>query len=202
MLDTKLYTDRSITKIKCDAPDIPIINYDNAILFFDKHDDYTKIFKTPTLNEGLLSHKGNYFYFDHNIVETPRTYLSESNSIHSYDVYQITPDLADKIIQTKISRHWEVYFNSFNYFGKRFTTIRHGNFIEWYSYSSYKIVQGKNEDEDVLVLPYNVSPSDIMGGITIGEYLNKHRKEYPKNGQELELNISVWRNNKLESIFS
>jgi len=41
-----------------------------------------------------------------------------------------------------------------------------------------------------------------MGGITIGEYLNKHRKEYPKNGQELELNISVWRNNKLESIFS
>lgn len=197
MLDTKLYTDKSITKIKCDAPDIPIINYDNAILFLNKDDNYTKTFKVPTLSQGLISHKGDYFYFDHNIVETPSTYLSKSNSVHSYNVYQITPDLADKIIKTKISHHWEVHFNSFNYFGKRFTTIRRGNFIEWYSYSSYR-------NEDVLFLPYDVSPSDLyrMCGITIGEYLDKNRKEYPKSGHELELNISVWRNNRLESIFS
>jgi hypothetical protein len=193
MLDTKLYTDKSITKIKCDAPDIPIINYDNAILILDKDDDYIKTFKTPTLSKGLLSHKGNHFYFEHNIVETPSSYLSKPNSVHSYDVYQITPELTDKIIQTKIALHWEVYFNSFNYFGKRLLTIRHGDFIEWYTYSSYR-------NEDGLVLPYSVSPSDLnrMEGITIGGYLEKHKKNYPKNGQELEFNISVWRNYKLE----
>ena len=195
MLDTKLYTDKSITKIKCDVPDIPIINYDNAILFLDKDDDYTRNFKTPTLNKGLINYKGDYFYFSHNIIETPKSYLP--NSIHSYDVHRITSDLADKIIKSKNANYWEVYFNCFNYFGTRFTTIRRGNFIEWYSYSSYR-------NEDGLVLPHGVSPYGLseMNGITIGEYLNKNRKEYPKNRQELELNISVWRNNKLESIFS
>lgn len=195
MLDTKLYIDKSLTKIKCDDPDIPIIDHDNAILFLDKDDDYKKNFKIPTLNQGLINYKEDYFYFSHNIIETPRTYLSNPNSVHSYDVYQITPDLADKIIQTKIALHCEVYFNCFNYFGKRFTTIRRGNFIEWYFYSSYK-------NGDGLVLPYNVSPSDLnrMEGITIGEYLNKHKKQYPKSGYGLELNILVWRNNKLESL--
>lgn len=147
MLDTKLYTDKSITKIKCDDPDIPIISYDNAINYVIKDDEYTKLFKTPTLKEGLIKHKGNYFYFDHNITETPRSYSSVPNSIHSYDVYQITTDLAQKIIDTNISRKYEILFNSFYYFGKRFTTIRRGNFIEWYSYSSYK-------NEDGLILPY------------------------------------------------
>ena len=197
MLDTKLYTDKSITKIKCDAPDIPIISYDNAILYLVKDDEYTKSFKTPTLNQGLLKHKGNYFYFDHNIVETPRTYLSLPNSVHSYDVYQITTDLAQKIIDTKIAKKWEIYFNSFNYFGKKYISIRRGHFTEWHSHTSYRNEYG-------LVLPSHISPSDLkdLTGITIKEYLDKHRKEYPNNGSKLEFNMSVWRNYKLEEIFA
>jgi len=185
---------KSFTKIQCDAPDIPIISYDNAIVYLIKDDEYTKSFKIPTLIQGLIKHKGNYFYFDHNIVQTPRTY--SFNSVHSYDVYQITQDLAQKIIDTKIAMKWEILFNSFFNFSKRYLSIRRGNFTEWHSYSSYK-------SEDGLVLPQNTSPADLkdLTGITIKGYLDKHRKAYPNGGTRLEFNMSVWRNNKLEELF-
>lgn len=212
MLNTKLYIDESTisdytgtrfmrgysfrTKIKCDNPDIPIISYENAIVYLHEDDIYTKCFKLPTLRQGLLRYKGNYFYFDHNIVETPKTHLSNPNSVHSYDIYQITTDLAKKIIENRVAKKCEILFNSFFYFGRKYISIRRGDFVESYINTSYK-------NEDGLFLPYGISPSDLkdIQGITIKDYLDRHEKEYPNYGTKLDFSISVWRNYKLEEIF-
>ena len=186
MLDTKIYTDKSLKQVKCDNLNIPIINQENAILYKHKDDDYTKRFNIPTIYSGLTFYEGKYFYFEHNIVQTPNFWCSSPNSVHAYDIHQITKDLGEDMIKSKKAFRWKIRFNSLFNFGEYFTSIRRGSYLETYKYESRK-------SDGELIIPYSTSPSGIKPGITIGDFLKNHTKEYPNGYTELTINRGTLR---------
>jgi hypothetical protein len=196
-MDYKLFTDKLLTKTKCQInPDIPIINSDNAILYKIEKDDYQKTFGIPDIRYGLTKYNGRFYLFNHNIIETPRLFTRGESRCHSYSIHQITSDLAEKIINDGCFKHWEVYFNCLVNFGKIFISVRRGRFIETFSYESVKT-------NDILFVPRSISPSDLENfprGITIQDYLKKNNNEYPNNNIWLELNSSLYREIKLNDI--
>jgi hypothetical protein len=195
MKDTKVFIDKKLIKTRCGDLNIPIISKDNAILYFERDDDYYTTFCLSSIDRGLIKSDGNYYYFSHNIVNRPGVYSKTPNSVHSYDIYQITDDLANKIMDEKVANFWEVYFNCHFNFGIHHISTRKDKYIQNYYYSSYK-------NEIGLFVPKDTSPYDFKVGTTIDEFLDESVKKYKKSGSILTENKLMIRNIKLEEILN
>jgi len=202
--NTLIESSKSLKESKLDKLDIPIISEDNAfVIIFDKG-DYCKTFKISPIKSGLTKHNGQYYWFDHNILKCPKNNYSGYEN-HSYDIYPITEELAIKTLNKEYVGHYEIQFCSFYYYGEFYTSVKSGSFYQNYIYQS-KLSCGR------LTIPYNCSPSDLksvrnnLEPVTekIGEYLLKHKKEYPKGiyYSPLKYNTNVIRDSKLNEIFN
>lgn len=187
-----IHTDSNINKKKILDLDIPVISEDNAILYLKRNDDYTQHFKLPEIGKGLVLYKHTYYYFDHNILNTPIGYTTNP---YSYDVYPITTDLAEKLIKEKKSLKWEIYFNCYANFQTSYLMVRNNGYITNYKYD------GRIEG-DKLILPKSISPANITEGISIEKYIETHNKQYPYAKEKLELNRRIIRDNLINDVLN
>lgn len=184
-LGTSLYRSKFVDKVLVDPLDIPIISYDNAILYSNHNDNYMFSFSLDPIKSGVIRYNNRYYYFDHDIVDTPKTSRLRGTTCHSYYIYPIGDEFAQEVISNRSVNIWMVKFHSFYYYGGYYLSIREGGYNRWYEYKSTMYSIG-------MVVPYNVSPSDLLDGCTIGNYLMDHKRRYPRQ-EVMELNRSVIR---------
>lgn len=190
--------DKSLdTKVKCD-PFIDVITDDTAIAIL-KHDDqhYTQRLNVSDIKTGLTKQDNQYYYFDHDIVSTPKNFSSKYSKTKNfaYKVFPVTDDIADRIINEEFVSIWEVFFNSFVNYQAIYLMVRDYDTTQLHKYTGYV-------DGDKLTTPYGVSPSDMRDNQTIVEYLNQNERRYRKYNETLPLNIPVIREMKLKQLFS
>jgi hypothetical protein len=198
--DIKVSTDKNLDKPESVNIDFDIISHDNAIMSKPFDTGGLTSGNEPKLYDGKIysgvtKDKGRYLFFDHSIIDKPSGVIySEPDSWHSYYIYQITPELFERISRGDSFNIWEVKFNSLYYFGKYILSVRRGRYVE--NLVFYSKLEG-----DTLTIPYGTSPSDMTrsGFKTIGEFFKWHRGFYP-NTNDLILNKSVIRENLLEGI--
>lgn len=181
--------------------DIQIISEKNALYSKKRDDDYSNQFNLTPIESGITFQDGQYYYFNHNIIETTKSW-GKDNTNFSYDIYFIDEWLKDKIVAGK-STYWEPLFYSHFKYGRKI--IATGTQRETGSYSSFHEKVSKLDGND-LYIPYGNIPSDLVDSnkkmkreITIGEFLTKHIKEY-KNYLKLDANKEVIRELMLSSI--
>lgn len=199
--NTLIESSKSLKESKLDKLDIPIISEDNAfVIIFDKS-DYYKTFNISPIRSGLTKNNGQYYWFDHNILKCPKNNYRFVN--HSYNIYTVTEDIANRILNKEYVSYYEIMFSSFYYHGEFYTSVKIGNFYENYITKS-KLSCG------CLIIPYNCSPVDLKSKnnfepVTekIGEYLTKNKREYPKGiyHSPLTYNTDIIREYKLNEIF-
>ena len=171
------------TVTKCE-PFINVISDDNGIAFEKHKEEYKQ--SSDQIKDGLTNQNGQHYYFEHDIINTPRSYSSRYyDSCFAYKIYPITNDIAERIIRKEYVSKWEILFNSFINYQKVYTMIKDYELRMNYI-SSYML-------GDKLVIPYNISPSDMGDEETTTEaYLTKHARRYG-NGEPLKINLSVLR---------
>jgi len=187
-LNCKLYRLRNLPKIEIDL-DIPVISMDNAIVFDCQEMDYQSIFNLGPIQSGLMLYKGRYYYFLHDIINTPKSYGRRTKTNHSYNIYPILDVTAQEIIECKKVNRWKVQFEAFYYFGEYYLSIGSDDYNKFYKYISFLTGRG-------LFMPYPISPSEMEDGVTIGKFMEDHLLKHRFTG--LQLNMSVWRDIKLE----
>ena len=102
--------DKSIkTLTKCE-PFIKVITDDTAIAFEKHKEDYPK--SSDQIKNGLTKQDNQHYYFEHDIVNTPRIF-SKHNNCFAYHIYPITDDIANRIIKKEYVSKWEILFNAF-----------------------------------------------------------------------------------------
>ena len=185
--------DRSIkTLTKCE-PFIKVITDETAIAFEKHNEDYPK--SSDQIKNGLTKQDSQYYYFEHDIINTPRSFSSSYHDCFAYKVYPITDDIAQRIIKKELVSKWEVLFNAFFNYKKIYTMIKDYE-LKMNYISSYML-------GDKLVIPYGISPSDMGDNeITIEEYLIKHNKRYASKNEPLSINLEVLREMKLNELTS
>lgn len=183
-----LTRDKSIkTLTKCE-PFINVITDDTAIAFEKHKEDYPK--SSDQIKNGLTKQDNQYYYFEHDIVNTPRSLYHDC---FAYHVYPITNDIAQRIIKKELVSKWEILFNSFLNYKKIYSMIKDYELRLSYI-SSYML-------GDKLVIPYGSSPSDMTDDeITIEEYLTKHNKRYTSFNEPLQINLEFLREMKLKEL--
>ena len=184
--------DKSIkTLTKCE-PFISVITDDTAIAF-DKHKDEYKQ-SSDQIKDGLTKQDDQYYYFEHDIINTPRSFSSRYyDSRFAYKVYPITDDIANRIIKKEYVCKWEIVFNAFLNYQKIYTMIKDFEFRLSYI-SSYML-------GDKLVIPYGMSPSDMREDeMDIEDFLIKNNKRYAPMNQPLQINLEVLREMKLNEL--
>jgi hypothetical protein len=173
--------DKSLkTLTKCE-PFINVISDETAIAFEKHKEEYKQ--SSDQIKDGLTKQNGQYYYFEHDIINTPRRW--NYDSCFAYKIYPITNDIAQRIIRKEPVCKWEILFNAFLNYTKVYSMIKDYDLRMNYI-SSYML-------GDKLVIPYGISPSD-MGDqeTTIEDYLTKHFKRYG-NGEPLQINKQVLR---------
>jgi hypothetical protein len=186
-----LTRDRSLkTVTKCE-PFINVISDETAIAFEKHKEEYKQ--SSDQIKNGLTKQNGQYYYFEHDIINTPRSYSARYyDSCFAYKIYPITDDIAKRIIKKEYVSKWEILFNAFINHQKVYTMIKDYELRMNYI-SSYML-------GDKLVIPYNISPSDMGDEETTTEsYLAKHARRYG-NGEPLKINLSVLRELKLKEL--
>lgn len=182
------------TKVKCDNF-IDVITDDTALALL-KHDDqhYTSRLNVSDIKTGLTKQDNQYYYFDRDIVNTPKNYSSRySNSKNfAYKVFPVTDDIADRIINEEFVSIWEVFFNSFVNYQVIYLMVRDYDTTQLYKYIGYI-------DGDKLTIPHGVSPYDMRDNQTIAEFFYQNERKY---NETLPLNIPVIREMKLKQLFS
>jgi hypothetical protein len=182
--------DKSIkTLTKCE-PFIDVITDETAIAFEKHNEDYPK--SSDQIKNGLTKQDNQHYYFEHDIVNTPRIF-SKHNNCFAYHIYPITDDIAERIIKKEYVSKWEILFNSFLNHKKIYSMVKDYELRLSYI-SSYML-------GDKLVIPYGSSPSD-MGDeeTTIEAYLTKHNKRYASMNEPLDINLKVLREMKLNQL--
>ena len=175
---------------KSDQIDCPLITFDNVIVYDLQSKDYQKSFKVPDIREGLILDNGKYFFFFHNIVSTPHhNYIGDP--IQSWDIYQITTELANKIIDNEKVHKWDVVFDTWINVGYFYNYVSKGKYIDIRKYSTY--IEG-----DTLYGPYGFKPSEMADNENIEKFLYKNKLKY--NGQPLTINKMVMRDMIIESL--
>jgi hypothetical protein len=168
------------TLTKCE-PFINVISDETAIAFEKHNEDYPK--SSDQIKDGLTKQNGQYYFFEHDIINTPRRW--NYDSCFAYKIYPITNDIAERIIRKEPVCKWEILFNAFINYQKVYTMIKDYE-LKMNYICSYML-------GDKLVIPYGISPSD-MGDeeTTIEAYLAKNFKRYG-NGEPLQINKQVLR---------
>jgi hypothetical protein len=178
---------------KSDQIDCPLITYNNAIVYDLQSKDYQKSFKVPDIREGLILDNGKYFFFFHNfhnIVSTPHSnYVGVP--LRSWDIYQITTELAAKIIVDEKVHKWDVVFDTWINVGHFYNYVSKGKYIDIKKYPTYIV-------GDTLYGPYGFKPSEMGDGENIEKFLYKNKLKY--NGQTLLLNKTLMRDMIIESL--
>ena len=189
--------DRSIkTLTKCE-PFIKVITDETAIAFEKHEEDYPK--SSDQIKNGLTKQDNQYYYFEHDIINTPKTYSSRYyDSCFAYHVYPITDNIANRIIKKEYVSKWEILFDSFLNYKKIYSMIKDNQLSGGQKRLSY-ITSYMLDDK--LVIPYGISPSD-MGDeeITIEAYLTKNNKKYASFNKQLDINLTVLREMKLNEL--
>ena len=184
--------DKSIKNLtKCD-PFIDVITDETAIAF-EKHDeDYPK--SSDQIKNGLTKQDNQYYYFEHDIINTPKTYSSKYyDSCFAYHVYPITDDIANRIIKKEYVSKWEILFDSFLNYKKIYSMIKDYSLSLSYI-TSYML-------DDKLVIPYGSSPSDMREDeMVLEDYLIKNNKRYASMNEPLSINLEVLREMKLNEL--
>ena len=183
-------------KISLKSLDIPLINFDNAILYVERDGSYRRTFNISILNDGLMSHEGQYYWFEHNIVACPRGYLSSSQT-HSYDIYPIREDLANRIIKDKKAFKLEIHLHCLYYYGEQYLSSGTENYSQKYKYVA-NVTHG--DDGDSILIPFSRSSSKMSDGITIGKLLSDTRVDHPHTDISLKENKSVIRESLLNML--
>ena len=183
--------DKSLkTLTKCE-PFIDVITDETAIAFTKHKEDYPK--SSDQIQNGLTKQDGQYYYFEHDIINTPRKWKHDVYDVYAYKVYPVTNDIGQRIINKEYVSKWEILFNAFINYTKVYTLIK-----DWdlkMNYISSYMLDGK------LVIPYGISPSDMGDNeITIEEYLIKHNKRYASTNEPLKINLSVLRELRLNEL--
>jgi hypothetical protein len=181
--------DRSIkTLTKCE-PFIRVITDETAIAFEKHNEDYPK--SSDQIKNGLTKQDNQYYYFEHDIVNTPRS-LSMKD-VFAYHVYPITDDIANRILKKEHVSKWEILFNSFENYKKIYSMIKDYDLRLSYI-SSYML-------GDKLVIPYAMSPSDMREDeMVLEDYLIKNNKRYASMNEPLSINLEVLREMKLNEL--
>ena len=184
--------DRSIkTLTKCE-PFIKVITDETAIAFEKHEEDYPK--SSDQIKNGLTKQDNQYYYFEHDIINTPKTYSSRYyDSCFAYHVYPITDDIAERIIKKEYVSKWEILFNSFLNHKKVYSMIKDYELRLSYI-SSYML-------GDKLVIPYGISPGAMREDeMDIEDFLIKHYKRYTSMNEPLSINLEVLREMKLNEL--
>jgi len=178
------------TLTKCE-PFIDVIS-DDAIAFEKHKEEYKQ--SSDQIKDGLTKQNGQYYYFEHDIVNTPKTYSSRYyDSCFAYHVYPITDDIANRIIKKEYVSKWEILFNSFLNHKKIYSMIKDYELRLSYI-SSYML-------GDKLVIPYGSSPSDMREDeMVLEDYLTKSNKRYASKNEPLSINLEVLREMKLNEL--
>jgi hypothetical protein len=138
------------TVTKCE-PFINVISDETAIAFEKHREEYKQ--SSDQIKNGLTKQNGQYYYFEHDIINTPRSYSARYyDSCFAYKIYPITNDIAERIIRKEYVSKWEILFNAFINYQKVYTMIKDYE-LKMNYISSYML-------GDKLVIPYNISPSD------------------------------------------
>lgn len=183
-LETPLHTYK-FDAIKCNLPDIPIINMDNALLYKLKND-------SSRIDCGLTLHNGQYYYFDIDIVST-KHYRYRSGDQYSYKIRPVTNDIANRMMNGEFVQHWEIVLSAFFYYGNTWLTynIGAGNVY------SFEFLSTMDRG---LVIPIGLSPgSGYKKGMTIGDFLDDNRKVYPEKFDFI-INRTVYRDFIIDNI--
>jgi len=190
----KVIKDKSLQKTKIDNIITPISD-DNAICVKHRDDDYTTTFNLTNINEGLTKENDQYFYFEHSIVDTPRSVSKYGPKTFAYKVYPITNKLAQQIINGESISKWEIYFNAFVNYQSIYTIIKN---YDLHTYKEIAII-----DNDTLIIPYGISPSDMKDNQTIQEFLdwnNSRFRPYRNKEEKLKTNKDILRQIKFEEL--
>ncbi len=178
--------DTTIEEVKCNSIFINLISEENAIAF-EKKKDQPELYD---IKKGLTKQDNQYYYFDNDIVRTPRAFR-RMDSVFAYKIYPITDDIANKIINKKFVSIWEIFFNSFINYKTVYSMIKNYD-TQLFKFTSF--IEG-----DCLRIPYGLSPANMTEEQTIENYLSAHRLRY-RNGEPLSLNLSVIREMKLKEL--
>ena len=190
----KVIKDKSLQKIKIDNIITPISD-DNAICVKHRDDSYTTTFNLTNINEGLTKENDQYFYFEHSIVDTPRSVSKYGPKTFAYKVYPITNKLAQQIINGESISKWEIYFNAFVNYQSIYTIIKN---YDLHTYKEIAII-----DNDTLIIPYGISPADMKDNQTIQEFLdwnNSKFRPYRNKEEKLKTNKDILRQIKFEEL--
>lgn len=194
----KVIKDKSLQKTKIDNIITPISD-DNAICVKHRDDSYTTTFNLTNIYEGLTKENGQYFYFEHSIVDTPRSVSKYGPKTFAYKVYPITNKLAQQIINGESTSKWEIYFNAFVNYQSIYTIIKN---YDLHTYKEIAVI-----DNDKLIIPYGTSPSDIKDNQTIQEFLdwnnniiNSMFRPYVSKEEKLKTNKDILRQIKFEEL--
>lgn len=177
---------------------IDIISNDNALVIDLNDDAYIDTFNLSNIVGGITKQNEQYYYFEHDIVNTPRHFKKTESKNFSYKVYPITNDLVQIIIQNVIEKKpiskWEIFFNSFINYQKIYLVIKNYD-VRTYQYSSYI-------EDDKLNIWYGISPSDYKENMNIEEFIINHDKKYKNTYSDysFEINFQVLREVKLNEI--
>ena len=186
--------DKSLQKIKIDNIITPISD-DNAICVKHRDDSYTTTFNLTNINEGLTKENDQYLYFEHSIVDTPRSVSKYGPKTFAYKVYPITNKLAQQIINGEYISKWEIYFNAFVNYQSIYTIVKN---YDLHTYKEIAII-----DNDTLIIPYGISPSDMKDNQTIQEFLdwnNSKFRPYRNKEEKLKTNKNILRQIKFEEL--
>jgi hypothetical protein len=163
--------------------ELPIINMDNAILYLNRdNSDYYNSFNLYPIHSGLVLHNSQYYYFYHDIINTPTQYGKNrsGNICFSYNIYLLKDDYAKELINIKTTNYWEIILHSFFYFSKSYLSIGFGKQITNYIYES-------NIVGDTLIIPYGKTPASLRSKTLIKDFLK------PKSINSIEINRTLYR---------
>lgn len=199
----KVIKDKSLQKIKIDNIITPISD-DNAICVKHRDDSYTTTFNLTNIEEGLTKENDQYFYFEHSIVDTPRSVSKYGPKTFAYKVYPITNKLAQQIINGDSTSKWEIYFNAFVNYQAIYTIIKN---YDLHTYKEIAIIDNDtlldNRECKTLIIPYGISPSDMKDNQTIQEFLdwnNNKFRPYRNKEEKLKTNKDILRQIKFEEL--
>lgn len=189
-MDFSLRKGERVKSIEC-----PIITEDNSILLKkDTSPDYREHFNLCPIDSGLIMHDNRFFVFLHNILTTPRGYFYGKSKNESWDVFEITNELAKKFISNGFVSNWEARFNCWINFNRFYNWVSHNGVVTIEKYKT-------RVDGDTLYVNGDKLPSSLNELGNIEDWIDSNNIEYGSSMKvDWVLNMPAWRDIVLDSL--
>lgn len=183
--DNSLSKGEVVTQIDCS-----IITTDKAILTNKGSLEYCTAFYLMDVYEGLIIENNRYFVFLHNLLTTPRGHYRKSTRNQSWDIYEITPKLAQKFIKDEYICKWETFFDC---------SINRNYFYNWVAVNNHVVINKFSSyvKSDELWVDSRIIPAIMTEFEDIDEFLKKHRKTYPITNKKFVIDKIGYRDHLL-----